>query len=538
MSRKRKRSHPKRPAPAAANRVAPVPEKPGARSLEVVLFLIVLAAAAWLRLAHLDLCEFKGDELEAVERTLPIVQGGAWPQIGLRSSVGVNNPPFLMVLLALPLSVKVDPLLAAGFVALVGTIAAAVLFFVLRRQFGAFPALVAMALFATAPWAVLRARKIWSVDLFPIFTVALLHCLFVVLRRPRTWLALGVPVLLCALWQLHFSASALLAVAGGVLLLRVRQLRWTAVAPGVALSLLMLVPYLRYQADHGWQDFELIGQILHGTASLSEERDSRLLVLAYTGQLTGALGWDYVTGPSESDFAGFAPVSYALGRGASVVVVLLMSGGFLASALRLARRVRFTRRVPFLLLPPEEEARGLLVLWLGGIWALFFAAHLAKLYPHYFLVAYPVPFALAALALEDLRSSFRPSLRRRATVAAATLTAAIAVAYVAFDFGFTGFLREHGGTAGDYGVAYTHKAAVARFALCEGLNVAPEGGAVEVPALMELQRDSGVAPGSCSEGHDAGRTLVLRDRLLDPEPLPCAPGGLRSFGPLDTCLNP
>ena len=170
----------------------------------------------------------------------------------------------MMYLLAPPLLLKVDPLLATGFVGLLGTLAVALCYFVLRPRFGPFAALAACALFATAPWAVLYARKIWAQDFLPLFSVLLLHALFAVLERTRTWWALALPMLACALWQLHFSAFALFGVIGFVLLYRARTVRWTALAIGVALAVGMLTPYLVHQVRHGWDDFARIKGFVFG----------------------------------------------------------------------------------------------------------------------------------------------------------------------------------------------------------------------------------------------------------------------------------
>jgi hypothetical protein len=86
------------------------------RWLEIGAVAGITLLAAWLRLSHLDLAEFKADEATAIELTLPLIEGKAWPEAGLESSVGIRNPPMLLYLLAVPLWLAADPLVAGAFV--------------------------------------------------------------------------------------------------------------------------------------------------------------------------------------------------------------------------------------------------------------------------------------------------------------------------------------------------------------------------------------------------------------------------------------
>ena len=122
--------------------------------------------------------------------------------------------------MVVPLWVRDDPLAATGFVAVVATVAVGLTYVVLRPRFGALAAVAATTLFATAPWAALYSRKIWSQDVLPLLTVTLLWSLFLVLERRRSIAVFFVPVLLCLAFQLDFAALALVVPAAVVLLYR------------------------------------------------------------------------------------------------------------------------------------------------------------------------------------------------------------------------------------------------------------------------------------------------------------------------------
>ena len=159
----------------------PATQRTRIRPVEWVVLVAIVALAATLRLARLDLMEFKADEAAAIAIAAPIVNGGHWPEVGLVSSVGIHNPPLFLYLVAVAMAVSFNPEFVTGL--LVGGLAVlgvALTFIVIRPRFGAFAALSAAALFACSPWAVLYTRKIWAQDLLPVFLVMLLQVLFVV----------------------------------------------------------------------------------------------------------------------------------------------------------------------------------------------------------------------------------------------------------------------------------------------------------------------------------------------------------------------
>jgi hypothetical protein len=501
------------------------------RGIELFLIIAIVVLGAWLRLSRLDLTEYKFDEATAIDLTLPLIEGRALPEVGLVSSVGIRNPPMMMYLLAAPLSIAADPLVASAFVAILSTIAILMTYAVMRPRFGVFVALGAAALFATAPWAVLTGRKIWAQDFLPIFCVALLHCLFAIIERPKTRLALAVPVLVCVLWQLHFSAFAVLPVVGLIGLYAARQLRWPAFALGVAIAALMLIPYVHHQIADNWRDF----QRLTGIAGRSlEAKRYDLKPVWYTADLSGADGWSYVTGASDRAFTNAAASARRAAGIASIVSSVLLLGGFVVIAGRIAWRV-WVHRAARPLLHIDDERRMVLLLWVGGIWVVFIAARLEALYPHYFVLTYPAPFVIVALALDDIRGLVARWWPAPAMWMASTIVVAMCVSYAMFDIQFSRFLDRQGGTRGDYGVAYRHKRDIVEFARAHQLEIgeAPD----EITQLAKLRRRY---PAAALDGSDAlppGRFLDVRDRLRGQEFPDCQPERRRQFGPLVTCVR-
>src|SRR5439155_27060783 len=97
----------------------------------------MVAAAAYLRLAHLDLAEFRREEAWNLLAAADLVAGRAVPLTGMGTSVaGLENGPMLLYLLALPLLVARDVALASAAIALTNLAALVVTALVAERVFG------------------------------------------------------------------------------------------------------------------------------------------------------------------------------------------------------------------------------------------------------------------------------------------------------------------------------------------------------------------------------------------------------------------
>src|SRR6185436_12168680 len=98
---------------------------------------------------------------------LDLVHGHGVPLLGIDSSVGIRNPPVSVYLMAIPYLFTSNPVVATSYVALLSVIAVLLLYALVRRYYGPLAALVAAALYAVGPWAVIFSRKIWAQDMLP-----------------------------------------------------------------------------------------------------------------------------------------------------------------------------------------------------------------------------------------------------------------------------------------------------------------------------------------------------------------------------------
>jgi 4-amino-4-deoxy-L-arabinose transferase-like glycosyltransferase len=459
----------------------------------------IVVLAAWLRLRQLGLAEFKGDEALAMRMAHDVLRGGR--SVGLPSSAGAENPPLYVYIVAVAVAIRNSVLFATATVAVASVIAVALTYVVIRGRFGGSVALITIGLFATAPWAVLYGRHLWQQDYLPVVTVGLLWSLFIVLERDRSRVAFFVPALALVAVQLNFSALALLIPIAAVVGYRRREIHWRAAGVGLCVGLLPLLPWLGHEAKHGFRDLSLLAS--NGAGHGGRGAGTGLIeAIRRTINLVSAEGWSFVVGSHHQP-----GLAYDLGRIAGIGVIVLLGVGILTSLAILHRR------------DTEAVRRGLLVVWLAGVWLTYIPKSSSVVWPWYLIVTYPVSFVLAALGLADLARL----VRGRAGVAASLIAgSAIATAFVAFTLSFQHFVQQQGGTAGDYGVVYNDTEALAEAVKARGMQV-------DSPVAEYL------VSGHLNVPRKPHHVVSTKDRLVDRSPLACT-GTRKAFGPLDACF--
>ena len=141
--------------------------------------VLALAAGMTLRLACPNDIEWKADERWTFNQARLMAAGGAWPHVGMPSSVGTPNPPLSVWVfggLDWISGAKTPPALARAVQGLnVAALLALVLFAFAavpreRRE----PWLWAAALWAVNPLAIIFERKIWPPSVLPLASVGLI----------------------------------------------------------------------------------------------------------------------------------------------------------------------------------------------------------------------------------------------------------------------------------------------------------------------------------------------------------------------------
>jgi hypothetical protein len=525
---------------------ASVPAGRRARWRRSLPLLIVITVAAFLRLSHLDLIEFKSDEATAFNLTEDFARSGAVPATGMGSSTGVTNGPMLIYLLRAAFVFGRDPRWLSAFVALTNVLATVLTYYLVAGWMGRRAGFVAAVALAVSPWAVLFSRKIWAQDLLLIFVVLLLLALDRAARRDRSRTVAAVPILLSVLWQLHYLAYAVFVATALTLPVSpgVRRLSWRWLGCGAAIGAAIAEPFLHHLYVSGFADVGRTAAFLHETAAGRHEPSSAADIVRVAAVVAGGRNLEASFGASFAPFLAAHPcAAHAAGFAQVAMWALIVFG-----ALLLAVRVVWPRILGF---SPNVDGRDVTP-WLAAIWiagpALVCCAFHLHVAPCYFIVTFPLLFALFAAGAEGLFAAARRAPYGCARAAQATVwlaIAAVAIGQIVFVLGCFSFLDGNGGARGDYGVTYRHKAAAARFIVSQSTPGRPPSFALRgfggegIGCLIDLESRKLALGRSSSDGSipppETSPVFEIYDRFADGLPVdpPCS--ARRDFGPLIVC---
>ena len=343
----------------------------------------IMLLAAYLRLSHLELTEFKLDEAHVCSRAAEFLSSGHPPMVGIGSSVGAANPPLFIYLAAIPVSLSRDPAVIAGFIALLNVGAVLGCYLLAREYFGEEVSLIATLFFAVSPWAVFYSRKIWAQDLLPPFVALFFAAVFstIVKRKPKQLIL--VFLWLACLIQLHLSALALIPLVVLLLVAFRSRISLVSLLVGLLVFVLIFAPYIYYDATHGWINLRTFVEVSRGPSTFD------LKSAQYAAQIIAAQGYHALAGASFERF-----LAEIIGLAwLNAVETWLFLGGIAYLAWQVLRGWYSGRRGG---VPDEAVKFTILLSWLL-VPVLFYVRHATPVYPHYFILLYPVQFIIVGV---------------------------------------------------------------------------------------------------------------------------------------------
>ena len=159
-------------------------------NLSTWLCALIFVIAFALRMAQPDLVEFKRDEATVARLGQAIAYEGYRPAVGVDSSVGIDNLPLTLYLMAFPCASNPDPLSAVVFTTFLNASAVVVCYWLTQRTFGPLQHCWRRRYLLSIPWAVLYARKIWCRTL-PLFTLGFMISNIAVFVWGKRWALSG-----------------------------------------------------------------------------------------------------------------------------------------------------------------------------------------------------------------------------------------------------------------------------------------------------------------------------------------------------------
>jgi 4-amino-4-deoxy-L-arabinose transferase-like glycosyltransferase len=381
--------------------------------LERAAPLLVVLLAAALRLYRIDYAQYRGDDDMIVSLAFRLLHFGESPLHGVISSLGVDNGPVSVYLLALPLALGADEVGVTVFIVALNTLAVALTYLFVRSFFSRRTALVVTLLFALNPWAVVYSRRARLNANVPLFTLLFMWGLLSVWTAVACRQALGrssplatqvIPgvmlgLSLSAVAQVHLSGMVHLVTAGVAALAgRMWRAPRMLLAAGVTFAA-TFAPYLLTTVVPG---------LLRVLASLPTSEEA--------ASLWGVVDWErtklffyLLTNRGYQSYASQGGRLLDTTQGFFALIDGLVLLAFAWGALVALRRALHRGA-------PERMVYLLLLAWVA-LPMVFLAPPIKAeafmaVFPFYYLVALPAPFILVAFGWRFLREPDQPYMTR------------------------------------------------------------------------------------------------------------------------------
>jgi 4-amino-4-deoxy-L-arabinose transferase-like glycosyltransferase len=340
-----------------------------------LLLASILALGAWTRFSGLDLGWFVQDQVRDATIATGIAGGRAFPLVGPWAGGTFRLGPLFFYVLAIPYGLSANPQVASVFLTSLGMISIYLTYHLGKKMFGPPVGLVAAALYAVFPAAVLTGRTVWNPGFVPVATTLFVALLWRLLALSRPWMLMPVLVVLGALLQIHASTIIFVLLLPVALVLYRPQLSWRVLLVGVLCLVLLYAPLVVFEARNGFSD--LLGLLVWARKASSTSETPSSWLAAWRGLSIPFLLPERLAAALPD---GTIPAVFpAIQR----VELILMGLGLLALG---ARSVTSEDRRPYLLLG----------LWLALPLIIF--PHLKVSIPwYYFDVLYPAQFLVIGL---------------------------------------------------------------------------------------------------------------------------------------------
>jgi 4-amino-4-deoxy-L-arabinose transferase-like glycosyltransferase len=216
----------------------------------------ILVLAALVRLTGLDLGWFLQDQVRDGMTALGIISGREFPLVGPQAALSTMNlvGPLYYYLLAFSYGISPDPMVGVALISLLNLLSVYLTYRLGTEMFGPPVGLVAAALYAVFPMAILSSKVLWNPGFVPFFTVSLLLTLWRFLVGRQPWTLAAAIFLLGVLLQMHMSGAIFVILFPIALLLYRPPVRLGPLVVGLLGVLCLYVPYGLFQFQQGFPD--------------------------------------------------------------------------------------------------------------------------------------------------------------------------------------------------------------------------------------------------------------------------------------------
>lgn len=241
--------------------------------IEILFFLIIIFLSAFLRFYHLpEYMTFLGDEGRDALIIKQILIEHNLPFIGPPTSVGnIYLGPLYYYMMAVSMAIFwLNPVAAAGMVALIGVLTVALIYYLGRSWFGPKAAIVSAFLYSVSPVNIIYSRSSWNPNPAPFFTLLIILGIWKARQtHDFRWLGLTGAALAAAL-QMHYLTLILLPVVSILWLYELfqKQQKYKYFLLGTILFLLgffaVMLPLVLFDLRHNFMNYRAITTLFRG----------------------------------------------------------------------------------------------------------------------------------------------------------------------------------------------------------------------------------------------------------------------------------
>ncbi len=226
-------------------------------SFVTIAFALFLLGSAALKLYAARLLAWEVDYVPVLARSQTWLDGGAFPVVGTLSSVAAFNMPFLVWMQLPALLITKDlRLVLVGTQLSANLLTTCIVYRLGGKLFDRRAGLLAALLFAFSNVGIAGAYTAWAQLQLPFFFALFAYCLFRWKRENRAWQAALALITATAAFMTHFSALLLYGLIAVVWLVAGLPFNRRGLLAGLLLSLMLLAPYLVYEAQVDFVDIK------------------------------------------------------------------------------------------------------------------------------------------------------------------------------------------------------------------------------------------------------------------------------------------
>lgn len=236
--------------------------------IEFLILLIILVVSALLRFYRLgEYMSFLGDEGRDALMVKRILTTFDLPFIGPPTSVGdMYLGPLYYYMMSIPMTIFwLNPVAAAGMVAVIGVATVGLIYYLSREWFGKEAAIASSTLYAISPVAILYSRSSWNPNPTPFFTLMAFLGLYLARKREDFKWFILTGIALAFAHQMHYLALILVPIFGLLwlyeLYCRRRKVDKDFIvgsSGAIIIYLLLMSPLLLFDLKHNFINFSHI----------------------------------------------------------------------------------------------------------------------------------------------------------------------------------------------------------------------------------------------------------------------------------------